>query len=306
MAVHFSHAGLPYPIYGYRYTVGVTYTDGAGDPTDPVTPDTEISKDGAAFADCVEEVSVVSTGFGLMTFTAEEMSCNLAMVAFKSEGAPTNNGPLTTQMVLYPRRLRADRTGTAQAGASSAITLDAGHQASSNFWDGVFIGIDAGTGLGQIRLCTAYDGATNIAAVVPAWETVPDETSEYTIHTGENSPVVRNVRGAVLGGGLDAPVGLGVWAANEAGNALAGAVLDELLASHVVDGSLGGAFSAANAGSLAERLGILFHRFLTASEVTEDEDGNAVLVVRDAVGGNVLRTIDLTKAASVTTLEVQP
>jgi len=37
MANHFSHAALPYPIKGARYTVEVPYLDSDGDPLDPAT-----------------------------------------------------------------------------------------------------------------------------------------------------------------------------------------------------------------------------------------------------------------------------
>ena len=85
----------------------------------------------------------------------------------------------------------------------------------------------------------------------------------------------------------------------------ADAVLDEALAGHTSAGTLGALLDEDTSGSLAERIAHLFHRFLTYSVVTEDVDGNGVLVVKDAAGGNVLATIDLTHSGSVTTLEAQ-
>jgi len=83
------------------------------------------------------------------------------------------------------------------------------------------------------------------------------------------------------------------------------AVFDEALAGHTAAGTLGAALDPATANSLAQRLTILFHRFLTSAVATKDVDGNAELVIRDAVGGSVLRTVDLTRSGLVTSLEVQ-
>ena len=71
--------------------------------------------------------------------------------------------------------------GTAQAGAASTITLDAGASATSAIYADNFIMLTAGTGIGQTRVIGAYDGGTKIATVVPAWTTTPDATSVYQI-----------------------------------------------------------------------------------------------------------------------------
>ena len=77
MANSTSHFVLPFPIYAAKYSLLVTYLDADGDPTDPTTPDTEISKDAGAYADCTEEVSTItgSNGTGYITLTATEMTC---------------------------------------------------------------------------------------------------------------------------------------------------------------------------------------------------------------------------------------
>ena len=69
--------------------------------------------------------------------------------------------------------------GTAQAGGASSITLAAGSSATTDFYKDNVVRIVAGTGAGQSRVITAYNGATKVATVHEAWATNPDSTSQY-------------------------------------------------------------------------------------------------------------------------------
>lgn len=75
----------------------------------------------------------------------------------------------------------AGRTNTAQAGGAAAITLDAGAAATNDIYNGATITIDSGTGAGQTRIISDYDGGTLVATVSVAWTTQPDATSVFTI-----------------------------------------------------------------------------------------------------------------------------
>lgn len=68
---------------------------------------------------------------------------------------------------------------TAQAGASTTITLAAGSSAVTDFYKGLLIHVYGGTGAGQARYITAYNGSTKVATVDAAWATNPDATSTY-------------------------------------------------------------------------------------------------------------------------------
>jgi len=93
MAVHFSHAALPYPVKHARYTIAVPYLDADGDPLDPTTPDTEFSLDNVGFADCAEEAAAI-TGSAAATGStaaltprtkdAEELAARVAELKFKA------------------------------------------------------------------------------------------------------------------------------------------------------------------------------------------------------------------------------
>ena len=73
------------------------------------------------------------------------------------------------------------RSNTAQAGAAGTITLDASASATNDFYKGALIFLDGSTGAGQARLCTAYDGTTKVATIVPNWAVNPSVTSTFVI-----------------------------------------------------------------------------------------------------------------------------
>ena len=90
MANSTSHFVLPYPIYAAKFSVPIPYLDADGDPTDPTTPDTEISKDAGNYTDCTEEVTTItgSNGSGYLTLTATEMTATCVFLAAKVASGP--------------------------------------------------------------------------------------------------------------------------------------------------------------------------------------------------------------------------
>ena len=73
------------------------------------------------------------------------------------------------------------RTGTAQAGASSGITLDSSAVATDDIYNGSTIRITGGTGSGQNRIISDYVGSSKVATVSEAWTTQPDNTSTFSV-----------------------------------------------------------------------------------------------------------------------------
>jgi hypothetical protein len=71
--------------------------------------------------------------------------------------------------------------GTAQAGGASTITLAASASSVDQKWTGYRILIEGGTGAGQSRTISNYNGSTKVATVDTAWGTQPDSTSTYHI-----------------------------------------------------------------------------------------------------------------------------
>jgi hypothetical protein len=74
--------------------------------------------------------------------------------------------------------------GTATAGAASAITFPAAAAATDDIYNGLRIKITQGTGIGQERVISDYDGATKVATVSTAWGVTPDNTSVFSVTNG--------------------------------------------------------------------------------------------------------------------------
>jgi len=81
------------------------------------------------------------------------------------------------------------RSGTAQAGGASTITLDAAASAVDEYYQGDIVYITGGTGASQSRQISSYVGATKIATVEPAWGTAPDVTSTFKLIAGSQANV---------------------------------------------------------------------------------------------------------------------
>lgn len=71
--------------------------------------------------------------------------------------------------------------GTATAGAANSITLDGLASSTSSIYVDYVIQITSGTGAGQSRTISAYNGTTKLATVSTNWTTIPNTTSVYSI-----------------------------------------------------------------------------------------------------------------------------
>jgi hypothetical protein len=71
----------------------------------------------------------------------------------------------------------------ASAGGASTITLRQDATGATNIasYNSAPIFIAQGTGAGQVRTITSYNPSTRVATVSPAWDTIPDTTSFYSI-----------------------------------------------------------------------------------------------------------------------------
>jgi hypothetical protein len=203
MATHVSHAALPYPIKGARFSMMVPFLDSTGTPTDPVTPDTEASLDGAAFADTTEEITVITgaNGSGLFTLTGDETNTSATALAFKSA-----SGPKVPLGSVYPRVLAQVTNSTFSAGSAGGATLN---QALGYDVSGCFIvttgGLGGGGGSGslnnQARRIITHNTTTGAITVAPNWEVTPDNTTQYKILLPEGMTLgsLRALNPATLG-----------------------------------------------------------------------------------------------------------
>jgi len=71
--------------------------------------------------------------------------------------------------------------GLAQAATSTTITLNALASSADDNYKFQQVFIRSGTGEDQVRIVTAYNGATKVATVESAWDVTPDATSGYVM-----------------------------------------------------------------------------------------------------------------------------
>ena len=183
----------PYPLYNARYRVIFPLLDADGDlVTGATSPDSELSQDCGTFADATNEATEIATSSGMyyLDLIATELDTKSTAIIVKSATA----GMKTTPLVLYPVRLPVIRTGTAQAGASSTITLDSGASAKDDFYNGCYVNITNDTPSnvrGQARRIIDYAGSTKVATIEGTWGTNPSSSSTFEIlSTSENTSVI--------------------------------------------------------------------------------------------------------------------
>ena len=105
-------------------------------------------------------------------------------------------------------------SGTAQAGASGSITLQAGASSTDNIYNGQVCYISSGTGAGQSRALNGYTGSSKVATVITDWTIAPDNTSVYEIYPNDITEIAAAPTAAAV---ADA-----VWDENTAGHTTAG------------------------------------------------------------------------------------
>lgn len=109
-------------------------------------------------------------------------------------------------------------TGLAQAGGANTITLQSIASASNDLYLNQSIYIPSGTGAGQRRRITAYNGTTKVATVSSNWIINPDNTSAYMIYEGNQVSVDINTdkTGYAIGAGGIVPTSFAAGAIDAA------------------------------------------------------------------------------------------
>lgn len=92
----------------------------------------------------------------------------------------TYSAPSDYKKLISVRLMKGTRSGTAQAGAATTITLastDGGGAETNGKW----IVITGGTGAKQGLQCKSFDTSTKVATMETSWATTPDNTSTYLV-----------------------------------------------------------------------------------------------------------------------------
>lgn len=112
-----------------------------------------------------------------------------------------------------------DRAGTAQAGGASTITLDASAPTANDSFANCYVAITSGTGAGQIRARSSYNGATKVLTVSAPWDVNPNGTSVFRVflarrHAVQNigTETLVSVVGSLTSSGTSDGVSFPRWA----------------------------------------------------------------------------------------------
>jgi len=139
------------------------------------TPNLELEQTNEVTGSLDSAQSIVGGGYGEHTYTIQAKGSGTA-------GTAPEYDPILQAAALARLDLAADQDDTAQAGDDAAITLASG--ATSNDLTGFVITLNGGTGEGQTRVITGYNGTSKVATVYPDWDVKPDSTSEYIVYKG--------------------------------------------------------------------------------------------------------------------------
>lgn len=110
-----------------------------------------------------------------------DSSCTNGNIRIRGNAEIEDNSAGTTVETPSPASITSKINGVAQAGGASTMTFPANAAPIDDYYLPGVILITGGTGEGQSRKITAYNGTTKVATVDTAWDTVPDSTSEFSV-----------------------------------------------------------------------------------------------------------------------------
>ncbi len=123
---------------------------------------------------------VTGTGLGQSrTIIAYNGTTKVATVDRNWVTTPTNTSSFSIVANIVPSSFSDE--GVAQAAGATTVTLASTASATDSLYVGSVVTILSGTGSGQTREITAYNGTTKVATVDSAWSVNPDSTSGYAV-----------------------------------------------------------------------------------------------------------------------------
>ncbi len=102
-------------------------------------------------------------------------------VQYTSSGSVVDSIDVSTQGSEYAQTIKSSNGHIAVRSDINTVTLDNRASGSNDIYNEYTIRIVNGTGVGQFRKITAYDGSLKIATVESNWSVLPDSTSLYEI-----------------------------------------------------------------------------------------------------------------------------
>lgn len=194
-------------IYGAKNRVVVPIFDADGDLVAGAAGlSATLSKDQGTPAATTNTPVEIGSSFGFYYVDLTDSECQAKSVALLVK--TTTTGAKSTPRIVPLRRLPVLRSGTAQAGGGSTITLDSSASSKDGAYVGMLVRISNNTptnAQGQARTIVSYVGSTKVATVQEPWGTNPSSSSTFELLL----PDGHNVN-AWLGQELSAPATNGV------------------------------------------------------------------------------------------------
>lgn len=76
-------------------------------------------------------------------------------------------------------------TGLVRGADACSIRLAGAENPLNDYYKGYYVTISGGTGSGQARKITGYDGSTKVAMLEKDWNTIPDDSSIYKLYRSD-------------------------------------------------------------------------------------------------------------------------
>jgi hypothetical protein len=147
----------------------------------PVTFPASIGTSSYTGGDTAGTTTLLSRIPSALSFSGTSVNANITQVGGNNIPSTSVNGVLKVDVAYVLGQAAAVANGTAQGGTASTITLASTEPITTDIYKGRTISIVAGTGTGQSRFVTAYNGSTYTATVHRNWDVTPDSTSQYSL-----------------------------------------------------------------------------------------------------------------------------
>lgn len=122
-------------------------------------------------------------GSGCISFPAQRAGTDVIVVRHVETcvpGGPNCDADTAGRLYMQIGMCDAEKNaGVASGAASNSLVLDANASSTNGAYAGVTVRIMSGTGMGQLRNISSYDGSSRTATIDAPWSVIPDDTSVY-------------------------------------------------------------------------------------------------------------------------------
>ena len=134
-------------------------------------------------------VAILLLGIIAFPLTCLYRSGNVYAAAARHETAALNFAAAVIEEI---KAIPDNQTGFVREAAANTVTLENRSSGADGYYNNFQIAICGGTGAGQVKNITGYDGEMRRAVVDSDWLTMPDAASAYIIfvHCPGNQPLM--------------------------------------------------------------------------------------------------------------------